>query len=173
MKTIKLKTGELLQIDDEDFDRCVRYKWYRKTSCSGTFYAVANTPRVNGVGGRIYAHQLVMNTSKGSPDLDHRDGNGLNCQKENLRFTDDLKNARGFRKKQTGKTSRFRGVSWCKKREMFRARIEFKRDGRRCSACGGFYDDEEMAALAYNQLAVDHDFFPEALNVVPQKRKSA
>lgn len=166
MKTIALKTGELLMVDDQDYERCARMKWYRKVSCSGNIYAIANLPRVNGVGGRIYAHRLICQAPRGF-EVDHRDGNGLNCQRDNLRLATATTNARAFRRKRKGTASRFRGVSWCRIRKMWRARIEFTNaDGSRFSQCGGYYAEEERAARAYNAKAIKFGFAPEALNQV-------
>lgn len=96
----------------------------------------------------------------GVKGIDHRDGNGLDCRKENLRPASKGSNLRAFCRKAPGKTSRFRGVSWDKSREKWRAVIE---------TAGihfhlGRFKNELNAAQAYDKKAIELGFFEEALN---------
>jgi hypothetical protein len=166
MKTITLKTGEVAMVDDCDYERVAKLKWYRKVSCSGSIYAIANTGVVNGKNGRIYMHRLVMDAPKGF-EVDHRFGNTLDNRRENLRILEKGRNPTGFIKKKPGTSSRFRGVFWETQAQTWRARVEHKRpDGSRGIHNVGSFDDETEAAKAYNRAALELGFLPEALNPV-------
>jgi hypothetical protein len=166
MKTIALKTGELAHVDDEDYVKVSALKWYRKVSTSGSIYAVANLARVNGKGGRIYMHRMVMSAGKGG-QIDHRDGNPLNNCRSNLRVLLGSDNQRAFSKKKPNTSSRFRGVFWEAQAQTWRARVERKaEDGRRRIVNAGSFQTEVDAALAYNAAAQKLGFLPEAMNLV-------
>jgi hypothetical protein len=76
----------VVSIDDEDFDRVMKYKWYGWKH-RHTYYVVSHrSKRKETNGGRL--HRFILNVS--DPKLiDHIDGNGLNNQKSNLRITND------------------------------------------------------------------------------------
>ena len=83
MAQIRLKHGELALIDDEDVALCAPYSWSRKARRK-TVYVVgeiwSHSKRVK----RVYLHRLVMGIHD-HRRVDHRDRNGLNCRKVNLR----------------------------------------------------------------------------------------
>lgn len=74
--------GLIALVDDEDLQRVSLFKWYalqpkRRPHC---FYAATNIDR-----SIIYLHRFVLDAPKGF-DVDHKNGLGLDCQKDNLRF---------------------------------------------------------------------------------------
>jgi hypothetical protein len=80
--------------------------------------------------------------------VDHRDHDGLNNQRCNLRLATPSANACNIRKR-AGTTSRFLGVYWNKRMRRWHAQI--KAGGRRHSL--GLFDREEDAAAAYDNAA--------------------
>ena len=46
-------------VDDEDFEKLIKYKWYAHKH-RNTFYAVGSTKKPNPI--RIKMHRLIMNT---------------------------------------------------------------------------------------------------------------
>ncbi len=71
----KLYPGKVALVDDEDYELVSAYRWYpHKTYCN-TFYAEI-TAR-----GHLSMHQLIT----GYAQTDHKDHNGLNNQRDNLR----------------------------------------------------------------------------------------
>lgn len=80
MKAIPLTQGQVAIVDDGDYERVAEYKWYAKKH-GKTYYAVRKA-RVNGKWKRLYMHQAIL----GQTSLfDHRNLNGLDNQRHNLR----------------------------------------------------------------------------------------
>ncbi|MEW6047109.1 MAG: HNH endonuclease [Bacillota bacterium] len=82
-------------VDDEDYDRVARYRWYKTSRASGALYAQT---RINGRS--VAMHRFILNPPDGV-EVDHRDGSGLNNQKTNLRLCARQQNrwhARGSRR---------------------------------------------------------------------------
>jgi hypothetical protein len=141
IKYIPLTKGLKAAVDSEDYLMLIQRKWYAVKSGSG-YRAYSDSPF------RVSMHGLIMNLQKGF-EVDHIDGNGLNNCKYNLRICVHSQNLQNQRK-QTGTSSRFKGVSWNKNVKKWHAYIKSK--GIRYNL--GFYDKEEDAALAYNIFAV-------------------
>ena len=83
MRLIKLSQGLSTMVDDKDFEALNEFKWFAQ-KVKNTFYAGRNMPRVNGRQKTAYMHREIMNTPA-EMETDHRDRNGLNNQRENLR----------------------------------------------------------------------------------------
>jgi len=150
MKEIQLTQGKVALIDDEMFDRVSYFKWYA-TKHGRTFYAVTTISLGNGKEKKLSVHNLII----GCPIryTDHVDGDGLNNQKSNLRLATATQN-QGNTVKQSGCTSKYKGVSWAKTRNKWKASIEIK--GRN-NHLGVFDPDQEhMAAMAYDLAAIEY-----------------
>lgn len=82
MKEIKLTRGMTTLVDDEDYEYLNRFKWY----AAKTLHAWYATRCVRKQGGyiRYHMHRVIMSTTDGLV-VDHKDHNGLNNQKSNLR----------------------------------------------------------------------------------------
>jgi len=144
MKQIILTQGRVALVDDADFDWLNQWKWFaRKTK--NTWYAV-RTPTE---GGSVYMHRVILNTPTGIK-TDHWDGDGLNNQRHNLRQATTIQNGQSFRKFRASKTILLRGVT--KKRNKFRARITINKQ----EVYLGLFSTPELAALVYDQAALQH-----------------
>jgi hypothetical protein len=75
VKKIKLTKGQVVKVDDEDFEKLNKYKW-RLSRSKYACYAVTGLDATR-------MHRLIMRTP---PDLvvHHKDNDGLNNQKSNL-----------------------------------------------------------------------------------------
>lgn len=144
MKRIPLTQGQFALVDDADFEKVGRVKWSAMKVKNGNFYAVRN---VTGGGKRtmLLLHCEILEI-KG---VDHLDGNGLNCCRENLRPATTKQNAQGFRHKSLGVSSRFRGVCWYKKYSKWLSQIMLDRK----NFFLGYFLCEEAAARAYDSAA--------------------
>lgn len=143
LKEIKLTQDKIAEIDDEEYWRCKVYTWVAKWSHNDTWYAVAWK---KGSVGNIYLHKFIMRTDE---EIDHIDGNGLNCQKNNLRIvtrTQNMQNAKPYR----GGTSKYKGVS---KRSNGRFQAKIRLNGK-LIYLGSFIDETE-AAMAYDEAAIE------------------
>lgn len=91
-------------------------------------------------------HVQIMNFPNLS--VDHINGNTLDNRKENLRIVTHSQNTKN-RTKSKNKTSKFKGVNFCKRSKKWRVRIkvEYK------SINLGYYTNEIEAAIAYNKAA--------------------
>jgi hypothetical protein len=88
----------------------------------------------------VYLHRHIMGAQKGDV-VDHKDGNPLNNQKSNLRFTT---------KEQNGKNQK--GKGYTKRKDKFIAQIMV--DGQQKYL--GIYSTEEEAREAYKQASLEH-----------------
>lgn len=132
-------------VDDADFPLISAFNWnVTGPSRSGNWYAQRRT------GGRLLMlHRWMMNAPEGM-QVDHINGNGLDCRRANMRVCSVKENHRNVRKQGCPTSSRFKGVTWDKNRNKWMAKI--KVDGR--AKFLGRYDFEESAAAAYDWAAV-------------------
>jgi len=149
MKNIILKNGMKIKVDDEDFDMMNKYKWYPKKIKHSRHIIYATTTshikgksRIDKNRNRTFLmHRLIMGLKRGDGKMiDHRDGNGLNNQKENLRIATNQQN-NWNRKYYKG----YLGVSKCKD-ETSQWRV------RAGNVQYGQYKDAKIAALVYDTV---------------------
>ena len=143
MKLIAVSGGHFAKVDDADFERLSQLTWH----LSDSGYAIRRVGPRAGPKVTVRMHLVVFGANI-ELDVDHRDGDKLNCQRENLRAaTRTLNNANS--RPRVGCSSRFKGVAWVKGYGRWWAYIN--RDGKRKNL--GYFDDEIEAALAYNAAA--------------------
>ena len=140
MKHIKLTgkhgLGKTALVDDEDFEKVNQFKWH----LSGRYPVRNFGQRPNRL--NIALHRFLMNTPIGMV-TDHKNGNGLDNRKSNLRICTVSENIMNS-KKSENTSSRFKGV--CRNTaKPWRAYI-----GR--TILGSFATEIE-AANAYNMAA--------------------
>lgn len=145
MKEIPLTSGKVALIDDEDFERVTRFKWFAHKIC-GIWYAARWFRDENGDSKQVGLHVFLI---PDSVQVDHKNGNGLDNQKHNLRPATASQNSAN-RRKRSGVSSRYKGVSWINRQQSWRASIGFM--GSHVHL--GNYDCEEDAAVSYNHAAL-------------------
>ena len=154
MKEIVLSQGKVALVDNDDFEYLNQWKWYAWCS-RGHFYAVRSI-YINGKKSNIHLHRLIMKTPIGM-EVDHKDMNGLNCQKYNMRNCTHRQNM--CNRKSTG-SSKYLGVYFQKK--YIRATITVNRK----VIYLGLYKKEIDAAIAYNEAAIKYHGEFANINVV-------
>ena len=97
--------------------------------------------------------------------MDHRNHNGLDNRKKNLRITDNRQNQANQRIRE-GFSSKYKGVRR-RKTGKYEAAIETGRKGQKIFL--GSYDCEEEAAFAYNKKALELNGNCAQLNDLPPK----
>ncbi len=138
MIELSLTNGGTTIVDDDDgFPACI-FQWAKARRGRNT-YAVAWID-----GKKEYLHRFLLNFPDGA--VDHRDGDGLNNRRNNLRRASHTENARNSRQRAHSRQP-FKGVE--QRGGSFRARIVVA--GRRVSL--GSFDTGEQARAAYNTAA--------------------
>lgn len=148
MKIIELTQGKEALVDNADFAAVKAFKWHT-VKRRKTFYAARNIRKPNGKFTLQLLHSFLF------PDalrLDHRDGDGLNNQRANLRPATVRQNAQGFQRKRAGATSKFRGVCWHKQRRRWKAQIQVEKR----VIFLGYFGIETDAAHEYNSAAITY-----------------
>jgi hypothetical protein len=155
MKHIELTQGYIALVDDSDFDWINSFKWrahvkYKKDGSVQSVYAERTLPRINGKRPMQSMHRLILPTEL---EVDHRDGNGLNNQRGNLREATSLQQKHNSKKKKASTAaSQHKGVYWDRKAEKWGASI--RHAGKRFFL--GYFLEEEEAAIAYNAAAKEY-----------------
>lgn len=151
MKKIILTQGKYALVDDEDFDNLMQWKWqfshgYAKRSKH--LYNIKATKEKKRTTKKttIYLHRIIMGSGE---NIDHINGDKLDCRKSNLRYCNQTGNSRN-KKGTTRKTSEYKGVCWAKREKTWKAQIGLP--GARNKFLG-HWKEEKMAALAYNVAA--------------------
>lgn len=147
MKTLALtNSDQVSQVSDDDYEDASRFSW----SLDPEGYVYRDLPRNGGKKNRQFLHQFLLGVKPGF-EIDHKDGNPLNNQRENLRHATHAQNC-GNSKKRTETSSRFKGVHWNKAAGKWCVQISIT--GRRVSL--GYFVIEEDAARAYDTAALKH-----------------
>ncbi len=146
MQEIKLTKGLVAIVDDEDYDDVSQYNWTADEH-ENIFYASRWTQKDN-VRTKIYLHRyLLPNVEK----VDHKDGNGLNNRRNNLRKSSSAQNLRNTRAHKDS-ISKFKGVTWDKARKKWKAQIFV--NGKQLYL--GRFETEAYAAAVYDHYATLH-----------------
>ena len=147
MIVIPLLHNRCAIIDDEDWERVCQLSWYAKCDGrSGYWYAVHNMGRKHGWK-HIMMHRFILGGD--SPQIDHINHNGLDCQRENMRPSTVPQNQWNSRLR-VDNTSGYKGVSL--HNGAWQAIIHG--DGRRVTL--GTFPTALEAAYAYDQAAVKY-----------------
>jgi len=158
--TLELTQGKTALIDECDLPLVSQYSWhavYRKPC----WYAASSSLRRK-TGQALYLHRLIMD-AKPDEHVDHKNGNGLDCRRENMRICTNAQN-RMNNHSRTGKSA-FKGVWFSAKNanRQWRANISV---GDKTVHLGG-YETEAEAARAYNAAALKHYGEFACLNEIP------
>jgi hypothetical protein len=138
-KEIKLTRGQVATVDDEDYERVSQFKWQAIPSGT-TFYAVRHIKQAKGLRAEgILMHRALMQTPKGM-QAHHRNGNGLDNRKGNLRNVTRKQNLQGRR-------------GWTKKDHGYKGVVFDKRRNKWCLVIHPEFDTAEEAARAYDIVA--------------------
>jgi len=148
-RRIYLGQSQWTILDVEDYYKFANIGWalggYKKN-----FYAVGGIKNKNGEFEIVRLHRAIMNPPKRRV-VDHRNGNGLDNRRENLRIATKSQNACNNRKRRNS-TSRFIGVYFHKWHGLWVASIWYR--GKKIWL--GQFESEIEAAKAYDRSALKY-----------------
>lgn len=133
----KNKGKYFAQVDDEDYDFLMQWKW-QLIKEGGTVYAIRK--------GAVRMHRVILGLTDPKILVDHKDHNGLNNQRSNIRPCSHAQN--GMNKKPRG-TSKYLGVSFNRAWKYWAAAICIN---NKIKSLGSFKIEED-AARAYDEAA--------------------
>lgn len=133
--------GHFILIDEEDYPIVSRFSWHIKPN-RNTFYALTNV-RIGGRQTQVSMHRLIMGLP--SSEIDHKNRNGLDNRKSNLRACTKKQNS--YNRVRSNKFG-FRGVY--KPKNSSRYAIQIQKDGKKYHKRG--FAAAEEAARAYDLL---------------------
>lgn len=145
MKEITLSKGLTAKVDDADYEAVMAAgPWHavKPSSKYGGHYAQRRDSRADG-----HRLQYMHTFLTGYRRTDHRNGDGLDNQRANLRETTQSQNCANAASR--GGSSVYKGVTWDRASKRWRAQIMINRKQKYL----GTYDDEVQAARAYDAAA--------------------
>lgn len=138
---------EFALVDDKDYDKLMERKWFVHLTLTNMYYVVGNFKIEKNKWKVITMHRHVMNAINPKEIIDHKNGNTLDNQKQNLRTctpSDNLAN-----RFQRGGKSKYLGVCWKSREEKWIVTINKNKK----QIYIGSFEDEIDAAKAYDNKA--------------------
>ena len=163
MKEIKLTKGYVALVDDEDYEELSKFKWNAKTAYRRSVYARRVVYISGSKNKTIFMHRQIMCINDPKIQIDHRDGNGLNNQKHNLRKCNNSENQLNTSKRKS--KSNYIGLTHYSRNfgiKKWVARICI--NGK--SKFIGLFLTEEEAALARDRYILDNGLEFPTLNIL-------
>ena len=142
-RRIKLTKDKFAIVDPEDYQKLAEYDWHLWESGSYNQYAIRYEK-----GKSLKMHREITNAPVGLV-VDHKNGDGLDNRKENLRIVTMTQNHYNRKKTSRKTTSKYKGVHRITDRKAYCAKIRY--EGKTIYL--GYYKDEIEAAKAYDEAA--------------------
>ena len=137
-------------IDDEDFEKLGQYSWTLQINRHNTYCQASINARV------ILMHRMVLGIEDPEVEVNHKNDDGLDNRRSNLRIATRLDASRRKIKHKSygGKptSSKFKGVCWNKRIGKWASTGTI--NGKHIHL--GYFIDEEDAAKAYNEFAEEN-----------------
>jgi len=151
MRTIPLTQGKVALVDDKDYNSLNCFKWHAYKRYH-TYYAMRNGSRSERKRRTILMHRVILNAPK-EIQIDHRNSNGLDNRRSNLRLCNNAKNGWHSRL-YSNNSSGYKGVHYSKlnAKKPWVAQIGVNSKRFRL----GFFATAEEAARAYDAAALKH-----------------
>lgn len=146
-RKIHLTEGKYALVDPGDFYWLNSFDWFTKKN-SKSFYAVRMDNESAKWGKTVTMHRQIMGFPEGLL-VDHRNRDGLDNQRSNLRIATRCQNRCNTNINKVGCSSQYRGVHWDKQVKRWRAALQSQ--GKYIGL--GYFDSEIAAAKAYDAAA--------------------
>lgn len=151
MKTIPLTLGYFTKVDDEDYERFAKKRWFAMVNqkYKHIVRAIRSEYR-DGKRTTIVLAREIMGNPTGMM-VDHINGDTLDNRKSNLRVCNRAENGCN-RGKQVNNQSGYKGVYWFNRTKKWKAQIKV----RGVVIALGYYVNILEAAKAYNEAAIKY-----------------
>jgi hypothetical protein len=151
MKKIPLTRGLVAIVDERDYNVLRGHSWHALKT-RGKFYACTRIYPFRGskTSEFVYMHRMITSAQRGFV-VDHKNGDGLDNRRENLRVCTQTENGANRAVKSIGKSSVFKGVHFARREKRWMAKIQYKRK----QIVIGYYRNEVDAARAYDAKAIE------------------
>ena len=147
MREIQLTQGYVALVSDKDYQRVSKFKWCvhitrNKNGSVKSLYATRGV-WLNGSCTARWLHRVILQVSNPKVKVDHKNRNGLDCRRSNLRAATNSQNTSNT-KLYSNSTSGLKGVAWNKQSKKWVAYIyaDYKR-----IHLGYFTDKHEAAKI--------------------------
>lgn len=152
MKEIPLTQGYVALVDDEDFEFLSKHKWYTHYDKGKPRYArgwafCPTSKRKK----YVFMHRVIMGISDPKVQVDHRNGDGFNNQRSNLRDATQSQNRCNMGFPKTNKSG-YKGVSWKANCNKWVAQIRINNKKLHL----GLFSCPILAAVRYDQAAKEY-----------------
>lgn len=143
MKTIPLTKGYSATVDDQDYERVSQFNWNAALSKGKIYARRAQEPRG--------MHRFILGVGP-EVEIDHRDRNTLNNQRDNLRPCTHAQNVRNVGPRKDN-SSGYKGVTWDKENNKWRAQIGRVKLGRFSNVIEAAHAYDAKAKELYGEFA--------------------
>lgn len=133
----------ITKVSSVDVEHCKKFKWHGIKS-SGKMY-VATSIKIDGKYKHVLLHRMVTST-KGRECVDHINGDSTDNRRSNLRCVNSMLNQFNRVKNKAKTSSPYKGVTWDKHNNGWRAAIKHNRRTKSL----GLHKTDSLAALAYD-----------------------
>lgn len=149
-RAIQLTRGKWALVDEADYEFVSEWRWTATRGKHSCWYAGRSIHHSDGSIQYVRMHRVILGVGPGE-EVDHKNGDGLDNRRSNLRVCTHLDNTRNVALSGNN-TSGFKGVYWCNRSRKWQACIKVD---RRQLWLGGFASAAD-AAKAYDAAAIKH-----------------
>jgi AP2 domain/HNH endonuclease len=156
VRLIKLTRGYTAKVSNRDYARCTegpRWSANLRLHKDGTVRTVYAIRKIGNKGKykRQTLHRFILGATTSCVEVDHKDGNGLNCTRRNLRKATHTENSRN-RQMRRNNSSGYKGVSWYRRDKKWVAEVKHKG----VKLLVKTFSSALEAAYAYDKAAIKH-----------------